>query len=338
MSWFPHQAPVVSLDLVDQSPDAPPFVLDVFPHRWSVQRGFEDAVLSFLAGYASNDYRTDLGMWSKRESHALTDSGYACDDYAFGPGGFVGHKGTPVRGHTLTFRMEGTHLVLPDGTRLLVRTFAEPARNAYSPVSGSVNRNAVRSYLTNEAGSEVVDTQLRHNATSFFLGVAEAFVASPAATELRMSAHHGGEQFAAIAARTMRHLVFVPRSGKDAVEWIYNHTKATATAFFLAWGVRPNRGWSAERWVLGDVYPELCSLCPNPVQRAAGQAAGAVFFASQNDFSVLVGDSVTSTAHGKIAARFLRDRVEDAALLAYAADPTLLKPMAARRAAKLAAA
>jgi hypothetical protein len=337
MSWFPTEAPVVSLELIDGDTEEKPFVIDVFPHRWTVQRGFEDAILSFLAGYAANDHRTDLGFWNKNDKSTLISTGYACDDYAFDKGGFVSHHGTPVDGHTLTFRMDRHELVLPDGARVLTRPFAEAARNAYSPTSGSVNRQAIFSYLA-DANAQTVDNQIRHLATSFFLGVAEAFVASPAASEMRLSPHHLGEQFAAVAARALRHLAVFPRSGQDGIEWLYNHTKATATAFVMAWGVRPNRGWLADNWVLGGPFGAMRDACPNPLHRAAGKAAGAVFFGGNNDFTSLVGDKVSDTAHGKMAARFLRDQVENAALVALAPDTTLLKPMAARRAAKLAAA
>lgn len=345
MSWFPHTAPVVSLVLADSHPESKgDTVVDVFPHRWTPRRGFEDAILSFLAPFASNDHRTDVGSWYVSDKHTLIESGYTCDDFDYAPGAFVAHKGTPVGSPIVTLRMEGRNLHLPDGQTVTVRDFAEPAKNAFSPPQGSYSAaggQIARQMLLSsvrEPTSASPEAQLYQHATSFFLGVAEAFVASPKAQDQRLSGYHGGEIFAAIAARGMRNLAFVQRSGQDAVSWIYDRTKAIGTNVFSGWAVRPNRGWSSEHWVLGAFHAELVSACPRPLMRQAGFAAAQVFFEDHYDFSTLVQESVNSSAHGKIAGRFLRNRVEDAALAVFAADTTLLKPMAARKAAKLAAA
>jgi hypothetical protein len=327
MSWFPSSAPVVSLHLIDKNSHEEPFVIDVFPKRWTVQRGFEDAILSFLAGYAQSERHTNLGIWAKHNDNTLISTGYTCDDYAFAKGGFVAHNGQPVEQHTLTFQMDGHDVVLPDGTRIAVGLFTNATKNAYHHTIGPHYRNVLHTNLQQDV--------LRQNAISFFLGVAEAFVASPMATELDMDAHEGGFQFAAIAARAMRHLAFVQRSGKDSIQWIQKKTQKIAKAFFHAWVVRPNRGWAAERWVLGDIYQELVALYPNPIQRMAGKAAGDAFFARTNDFTTLLYDDPEASAHAQLFTRHLRNQVEDAALTAYAANPTLIKPMSARRSAQL---
>lgn len=337
MDLIPLDAPISSLLLEDRL-NATRMCIDVVPARWTTRVAMDDAVLTLVAMMLGSQ-----PMWRTSDPEYYVEQGYDGDDFAIAPGGFVYHTGGPLSSTAPRVVLDAQGRVhLPDGTSYGWQDFAAINEHPYDH-RGTAQRGVVltraQGRLGQKQGKDTPDSQLSAATTAFVLGAMEAFVDSPANSRPGHTSRDFLQYtFSALAGRALRHLACVPRAGSDAVSWLADQAKAPTQMALYAWALRPERGWAPSRFVLGRFHAEARAACVDTRAIEAGRRAGRLFFGRGYDHSLLLPSTHEHvfTAHQKLARRSAQRDVEDAALSAYASDPTWLKPQAARRASGMA--
>ena len=335
--WSTPGSSVLSLGLIDRD-GKNALTAEIYPSRWKADC-FQDALMTLVADlhthpsthiYQGGDWLPQelIRGWQHQFSHGAVSISHPA--VAISQGGLSIHASDPLPGAHL-IRLTEEHVVLPDETCLDRKTFSTGIPFCQKESQSLLQQLESTPGLLKSARAQ----EWKWNVFGITTGVMEAFCGQPwvdrwPILNLKEAVRH-------IAGLTGSILSSQNRSGQQAITACEDFAGEHAYKFINSWIIRPNRFWCPQYWTAG---PDLESLARNvcPLDRAAGHAGAQALLThveSGQALKVLRGE--TMSAHSRLARKTLDRAVRDEFLNVYAANPSRLKPVAARRASRLAA-